>query len=280
MGFLAETFRNRLEVYLKAHHPTRVLIGGLPDFLIDQIAASWCSQFHLLLVRPGADKLPANVQRCGADDLTAERQHGWAALVGMHESRGIQESIRSTGAGTVRELWVSGFPWHPCELPGARWADVRNDFIDRLGLNSILNETAICIDRFREELRGEVDASNRFFAALDSLTQSCTEYSDVCYQLGFPSHIAGRILRKRGVDNSVLALLDKFVERFKEEIVDVFRKRCDGKATNQSEKNMANHNWSKVTFLVLWYRDSTSSGEEGHNRFWNFASHHEVQHRS
>jgi Holliday junction resolvasome RuvABC ATP-dependent DNA helicase subunit len=220
MGFLAETFRNRLEVYLKAHHPTRVLIGGLPDFLIDQIAASWSSQFHLLLVRPGAEKLPANVQRCGADDLTAERQHGWAALVGMHESRGIQESIRSTGAGTVRELWVSGFPWHPCELPGARWADVRNDFIDRLGLNSILNETAVCIDRFREELRGEVDASNRFFAALDSLTQSCKEYSDVCYQLGFPSHIAGRILRKRGVDNSVLALLDKFVERFKEEIVD------------------------------------------------------------
>lgn len=220
MGFLAETFRNRLEVYLKAHHPTRVLIGGLPDFLIDQIAASWCSTFHLWLVRSGTCNLPANVHRCHADDLTAERQHGWAALVGMHESRGIQESIRSAGAGTVRELWVSGFPWHPCELPGARWIDVRNDFIDRLGLNPLLNETAKCIDRFREELRGEVDASNRFFATLDSLTQSCKEYSDVCYQLGFPLHAAGRELRKRGDHKSVLVLLDAFVERFKEEIVD------------------------------------------------------------
>jgi len=220
MGFLAETFRKRLEVYLKAHHPTRVLIGGLPDFLIDQIAASWCSTFHLWLVRSGTDTLPANVQRCHADDLTAERQHGWAALVGMHESRGIQESIRSAGAGTVRELWVSGFPWHPCELPGARWIDVRNDFIDRLGLNSILNETAKCVDRFREELRGEVDASNRFFTTLDSLTQLCKEYSDVCYQLGFPSHASGRELRKRGDHKSVLVLLDAFVERFKEEIVD------------------------------------------------------------
>ena len=31
---------------------------------------------------------------------------------------------------------------------------------------------------------------------------------------------------------------------FEEEIVDVFRERCDGKATYQSEENMANHNWS------------------------------------
>jgi holliday junction DNA helicase RuvB len=220
MGLLAETFRSRLSGYLQAHDPTRVLVGGFPDFLLEKIAASWASPFHLFLVSPGTGSLPANVQRCRADDLTAERQHGWAALVSVHESRGIQESIRSAGAGTVRELWVTGFPWHPCELPGARWPEVRNDFIDRLRLSGIRKDVAACIDQFREELRGEVDASNRFYSALDALTNAGITYADVCFQLGFPAHPPGRTLRRKGDREAVLALLDEFVERFKEDVVD------------------------------------------------------------
>lgn len=220
MGLLAETFRSRLAGYLQAHDPTRVLVGGLPDFLLEHIAASWTSPFHLFLVSPGTGTLPANVQRCRADDLTAERQHGWAALVSVHESRGIQESIRSAGAGTVRELWVTGFPWHPCELPGARWPELRNEFIDRLGLTGIRKDVAACIDQFREELRGEVDASNRFYSSLDALSNAGITYADVCFQLGFPAHPPGRTLRNKGDREAVLALLDEFVERFKEDVVD------------------------------------------------------------
>jgi len=220
MGLLAETFRTRLEAYLQAHDPTRVLIGGLPDFLLERIAATWASGFHLFLVSKANGSLPANVERCRADDLTAERQHGWAALVSASESRDIQESIRSAGAGTVRELWQAGFPWHPCELPGVRWADIRNDFIDRLGLSTIRKDVAACIDEFREELLGEVDAGSRFYGALDALTNAGVTYADVSYQLGFPAHSAGRVLRRRADRECVLGLLAEFVEKFKEEGAD------------------------------------------------------------
>jgi Holliday junction resolvasome RuvABC ATP-dependent DNA helicase subunit len=222
MGILAETFRSSLVTYLRAHDPTRVLIGGLPDFLLEGIAAQWDSQYHLLLVSDGGpNALPPNVKRCNADDLTAERQHGWAALVSADQSRGIQESIRSAGAGTVRPLWSSGFPWRPCQLPGVRWRDVRDEFIKRLGLSGTQREVADCIDRFRDELSGEVDASLRFFRALDAFQSNNVTYADICFQIGFPAHVAGRTLRKDKKDReSVLVLLDEFVERFKDDGVD------------------------------------------------------------
>ena len=220
MGLLADTLRSRLAQFMQAHNPTRILVGGLPGFIIDQIAASWCAPYDLLLVSPGTSTLPANVHRCRADDLTAERQHVWAALVSPLESRGIQESIRSSAAATVRELWSPGFPWHPCELPGARWADIRMEFIDRIGLTSIRKQVAACLDQFREELRGEVDAGIRFFSALDTLVTAPLTYDDVSFQLGFPKHPAGSNFRKRTDRESVLVLLDQFVEKFKEEVVD------------------------------------------------------------
>lgn len=221
MGLLADTFRIRLASFLQAHNPTRVLVGGLPDFLIEQIALAWSSPHRLFLVTSsGSGPWPANVQRCRADDLTAERQHAWTALVSASESRGIQESIRSAGAGTVRELWGTGFPWHRCDLPGVRWIDVRNDFIDRLGLNAVRGDAATCIDQFREELRGDVDAGYRFYGVLDELVNTGIDYQDLCFQLGFPAHQLGRTLRKRGDRESVLARLDEFVDRFKEEVVD------------------------------------------------------------
>jgi Holliday junction resolvasome RuvABC ATP-dependent DNA helicase subunit len=221
MGLLADTFRTHLAAYLQAHNPTRVLVGGLPDFLIERIVIAWNSPFHLFLVsRANPGNLPPKVQLCRADDLTAERQHAWAALVSAHESRDIQESIRSSGAGTVRELWTAGFPWRPCDLPGVRWIDLRNEFIACLGLNAIREAVAACIDQFREELSGEVDAPDRFFHALDTLTKTGIQYEDVCFELGFPAHIPGRMLRKRGDSESVLILLDDFVERFKEEVAD------------------------------------------------------------
>ena len=39
-------------------------------------------------------------------------------------------------------------------------------------------------------------------------------------RLGFPAHPPGRTLRKKGDREAVLALLDEFVERFKEDVVD------------------------------------------------------------
>ena len=221
MGLLADTFRDRLATYLHAHNPTRVLVGGLPDFLIEKIAAGWSYPFQLFLVsNSNTGSLPPNVRRCRADDLTAERQREWAALVSADESRSIQESIRSAGAGTVRELWSVGFPWLPCDLPGVRWIDVRNDYIDRLGLGAVREHAATCINQFREELRGEVDASARFFNVLDALISTSIDYHDLCFQLGFPAHDPGRRLRKRGDRESVLALLDEFIGRFQEEFVD------------------------------------------------------------
>ena len=221
MGLLADTFRDRLAGFLAAHNPTRVLVGGLPDSLIERIATTWNAPYHLFLVsNTSTAALPNNVQRCRADDLTAERQHGWAAVVSAHESRRVQESIRSAGAGTVREVWASGFPWHPCDLPGVRWPDIRGDWITRLGLDLVEPAAAKCIDQFREELRGEVDAGLRFFSALDNLTSSLASYDDLSFQLGFPSHKSGRTLRKRGDKECVLARLDLFVEMFKDEVAD------------------------------------------------------------
>src|SRR2546423_475459 len=138
MALFADTVRSRLAAYLQAHDPTRVLVGGLPDFLLDRIASAWSSSIRLFLVDAvTATPVPQNVQLCRADDLTAERQDKWAALVSSRGARSVQESIRSAGAGTVRELWTVGFPWRPCNLPGARWSDLRDEFIDRLGLTPI-----------------------------------------------------------------------------------------------------------------------------------------------
>lgn len=221
MGTLADTFRARLAEFMAAHAPTRVLVGGLPDFFIERIAKGWGRGVDLYFVTSaGVTGLPLNVIVCRADDLTAERQDGWVALVSAHESRGIQESIRGAGAGTVREIWQVGFPWKPCELPRVRWSDVRNDFIDRLGLTAIREQAANCIDRFLEELRGEVDGPIRFFSALDSLSGPGVSYEDLCFELGFPAHVPGRALRERNNNECVLSLLDEFVETFKDDGAD------------------------------------------------------------
>jgi Holliday junction resolvasome RuvABC ATP-dependent DNA helicase subunit len=221
MSLFTDTLSARLVAFLEAHDPTRVLVAGIPDFLIEQIAVDWNSGFELLLVT-GAPVLglPANVINCRADDLTAARQHAWAALISAAESRSVQESIRSAGAGTVREIWGAGFPWIPCDLPTVRWRDVRDSFIERIGLVAEKSNAGKCIDQFREELRGEVDAGTRFYTALDGLNDPSTSYEDLCYQLGFPAHEISRNLRKRSDSESVLALLDRFVERFNDEIVD------------------------------------------------------------
>ncbi len=79
---------------------------------------------------------------------------------------------------------------------------------------------ANCIDQFREELRGEVYAPQRFFTALDSPDTPGISYEDVCFHLGFPAHKVGRTLRKRTDKESVLVLLDNFVDSFKEDGAD------------------------------------------------------------
>lgn len=221
MGILAETFRASLADYVRAHTPTRVLVGGLPDFLIRTIASRWDSPEQLLLVSSSSDQLPPTVRLCRADDLTAERQHTWAALVTAEQSRDIQESIRSAGAGTVRQVWPPGFPWRPCQLPKVRWRNIRDEFIERLGLADVQVQIKDCIDVFKNELAGEVDRGERFFRALEFFENGGVSYADVCFQLGFPSHPQGHVLRRQKTDkDSVLGLLTDFIERFKLEGVD------------------------------------------------------------
>jgi Holliday junction resolvasome RuvABC ATP-dependent DNA helicase subunit len=221
MGLLANSFRQHLEAFLVAHQPARILVGGLPEFIIEAIAASWTSPFQLYLVSMNRGAaLPANVTRCGADDLTAVRQGAWAALVSPQESSRIQESIRSSGAGTVRELWQAGFPWEACELPGARWADVRDDFVKKVGLGPVAQAASTCVEQFREELSGESGAAELFFQALDALPTGGVAYNDLCFYLGFPAHRPGSVLRKRADRNAVLVILDEFIGKFLEDVAD------------------------------------------------------------
>lgn len=270
MGILAETFRERLSVYLDAHAPTRVLIGGLPDLLIERIAAGWASSAHLFLVtKASITTLPATVTICHADDLTAERQDAWAALVSPHESRDIQESIRSSGAGTVREVWSAGFPWNPCELPGVRWGDIRNEFINNIGLGSSRDHVADCIDKFREELRGEVDAPTRFFSALDTLTGAGIDYDAVCFELGFPQHAPGQKLRVPKDNECVLSLLDEFVETFKEDGVDSalesFRSITETRFAGDANRNPIQ---SALKFFANEFRHIQPADTENPIRAW------------
>lgn len=219
MGFLANSFRDHLQAFLAAHKPARVLVGGLPEFVIEAIAGSWTSPFHLYLVsKNGGGVLPVNVTRCGADDLTAVRQGAWAALVSPQESSRIQESIRSSGAGTVRELWQAGFPWEPCELPGARWPDVRDDLVKKVGLGPVAQGASTCIEQFRKELKGENGATELFFQALDALPGGGVTYDDLCFYLGIPAHSPGSALR--GDRHAVLAVLDEFIGKFVEDVAD------------------------------------------------------------
>lgn len=221
MGLLAKSFGDHLQIFLAAHSPARVLVGGLPEFVIESMAASWASPFQLYLVsKNGGVPLPANVTRCGADDLTAVRQGAWAALVSPQESSRIQESIRSSGAGTVRELWQAGFPWEPCELPGARWTDVRDDLVKKVGLAPVAQAASACIEQFREELKGESGAAELLFQALDALPGGGVTYNDLCFYLGFPAHALGSVLRKRGDRHAVLAVLDEFIGKFVEDVAD------------------------------------------------------------
>lgn len=107
MASISETLTRQLEAFVAAHSPTRVLVGGLPGFILESIAQSWRGTDELLLVSgpvASAETLPARVRRCSPDDLTAARQETWVALVHHSQSRGIQESIRGAGAGTVREV--------------------------------------------------------------------------------------------------------------------------------------------------------------------------------
>jgi len=271
MGILADTLRGRLAAYVHAQAPTRVLIGGLPDFLIERIAQGWNSTFQVYLVSAASNApLPANVRRCRADDLTAERQDSWVALVGAHESRGIQESIRSSGAGTVRELWPSGFPWNPCELPGARWRDVRDAFIDALGLVAQSSEVARCIDQFRDELRGDVSAAERFFSVLDTFAAFGVTYDDLSFQLGFPRHQPGRVLRRKGDPEAVLALLDSFIERFKEEVVDETLDHFIEAARIRfaGDQPMITRVESALKFFANQFRDVSPADAENPVRSW------------
>jgi Holliday junction resolvasome RuvABC ATP-dependent DNA helicase subunit len=82
------------------------------------------------------------------------------------------------------------------------------------------DEAARCIDQFREELEGEVDAANLFYEELDALKSAGTSFADLSFCLGFPYHAAGKVLRKRGDDETVLAILERVLERFKEDVVD------------------------------------------------------------
>src|SRR5882672_1831081 len=212
MGLLANCFREHLQAFLDAHKPARVLVGGLPEFVIEAIASSWASPLRLYLVSKGSGgTLPAGVTRCGADDLTAVRQGAWAALVSPQESSRIQESIRSSGAGTVRELWQAGFPWQPCELPGARWPDLREDFVKRVGLGVVAQAASACIEQFREDLSGESAAAQSFFRALDALPGGGITYDDLSFYLGFPAHLPGSVLRRRGDQYAVLGVLEEFI---------------------------------------------------------------------
>lgn len=271
MGLLADTFRTRLEAFLQAHAPTRVLIGGLPDFMLERISAAWNAPFRLFLIdSAGSSVLPASVERCRADDLTAHRQHAWAALVSAHESRSVQESIRSSGAGTVRELWSAGFPWRPCELPGARWRDIRDDYIKHLGLSSIRKEAAACIECFRDELSGEIDSRARFFAALDGLTGAQFSYDDLCFQVGLPSHPAGRALKKTAGPDAVVALLDQFVACFKDDVVDdVLEEFCDIAQVRYAEDlTKLNAVCSALGFFASQFRHIQPADAENSVRAW------------
>jgi hypothetical protein len=218
MGKLSDSLANLLSAYVQTHAPTRVLTAGIPESLFQEIAGNWPSSSKLFIVSDRKyPSLPAHVQVISPDDLTAERQSGWAALVSPSQSRIIQESIRSSGAGTVREVWSAGFPWHACELPAVRWADLRNELIDRLGLSAHRDHAAYCIDCFRREMRGEVDRSEMFFSDLEAVSGSPVTVDDLCYHLGIPKHRENQPLRDGDNDQTVLAVLEAFLERYSEE---------------------------------------------------------------
>jgi DNA helicase HerA-like ATPase len=218
MGKLSESLSNLLSAYVQAHAPTRALTAGIPESLFEEIANLWPSTSKLFLV---SDKkyaaLPAHVRVIKPDDLTAERQSGWAALVSPSQSRIIQESIRSAGAGTVREVWAAGFPWHPCELPGVRWADLRDEFIRNLGLSANTKHAADCINCFRGEMRGEVDRTESFFNDLNGVAGPAVSVDNLCYYLGIPKHREDQRLRDGENDVAVLAVLESFLEHYSED---------------------------------------------------------------
>jgi Holliday junction resolvasome RuvABC ATP-dependent DNA helicase subunit len=219
MGTISQTFTRQLELFVGTHLPTRVLVGGLPPFVIEEMAKSWSIPTQLFLVCdatkviPG---LPANVRCCRPDDLTAERSDSWVALVDRSQSRDIQESVRSVGAGTVREVWQAGFPWHPCNLPGVRWSDVLKAWVNALGLAHQSDEICACATRFRDELRGEVDDSLRLFSALDGIAGTKVTYDDIAFAIGLPQHDPGTPLRKPNDPTAVLTCLDALFDRFKD----------------------------------------------------------------
>jgi DNA helicase HerA-like ATPase len=218
MGKLSQSLAKLLSCYVSTHSPTRVLTAGIPEDLFEPIAGYWPHGTKLFIVSEKKyNSLPSNVVVVKPDDLTAERQEGWAALVSPAQSRIIQESIRSAGAGTVREIWAAGFPWHECELPGVRWKDLLDEFIDKLGLSAEHRHAASCINCFRREMRGEVDASESFFSELDAVAGATVSVDDLCYHLGIPKHNEGQPLRDPKCDSSVLTVLEAFIERYSEE---------------------------------------------------------------
>ena len=219
MGLLAKTMSSRLAAYVDRHAPTRVLVGGLPTRFLQALAEEWDRSRRLLIVTEKPNELQKSLRpyACGPDDLTAERQHAWVALVCADASRGIQESIRSAGAGTVREIWSSGFPWKACAIPGTRWEEVLQDFVVSIGLGAEKG-AARCIQQFRKELTGEVDAPEQLFTSLDSITAGPISYEMLSYHLGLPRHSAGEQLRSnKAKDGAVLALADSFLKKFHED---------------------------------------------------------------
>lgn len=233
MGSIADTLSRQLGKFVATHAPTRVLVGGLPGFVIEAIGRSWAGDVELFVVAEtpaNGAPLASRAKRCGPDDLTAARQDSWAALVHHSKSREIQESIRSAGAGTVREVWQAGFPWQPCNLPGVRFSDVTKEWVRELKLEE--HEAAIrdCVKNFRNELRGEVDACDKFFTALDAVPTAAASYDEICFSLGFPKHAPGARLRDPGNSAAVLACLHEFVGRFRQDGSDAAEELKDAAA--------------------------------------------------
>lgn len=214
---MINALRKKLELYASNNYPSRILVGGLPDFVLEQIASSWQSSNQLFLVTSKElPKTPNNVKLIRADDLTRERIGSWVALVTSNESGAIVESVRGAASGTVTEVWKDRFPWTPCNLPGLRWEDVLKEWADSVGLKSEIDRVSQCINQLLNELKSQVNSAETFFQVLNEITKSSLSPDDVCFHVGIARHEAGQILRRRGIHDSVLVVQDQFIDRFKD----------------------------------------------------------------
>lgn len=268
MGLLAASLAERLKAYAETHQPCRVLVSGIPGFLLARIAEEWTSNLTLYLVgTETVQGLPDAVRQCGPDDLTSHRVHTWAALVEPSASRRVQESIRSAGAGTVREVWGGGFPWRPCELSGVRWSDVLSDWLGRVGLPAANVDASVgCLNQFLRELEGSVsDPAGLLFSVLDGITIIPATYDDLCLYMGIPRHASGATLRKRGDDTAVLEVLDEIVEKFRSDVVDEVEEELKEIATTRFGEDPQKRDAVKLALVHLASRFRRLTPEEAEN---------------